>query len=304
MHYFACAMNNQLLAALVLGFISVVGSVSAELKVATLHPLMTDLARQVGGPDVVVVPLIGVNDDPHGFNPSPRTLAKARGAKVYLASGKQMENYLDKLRNTLGGSAKVVEVGKTIPSLKISGRDAQYVCCPTHSHGAIDPHWWHKVSNMQKAARVVAKEFGKADPSKASAYKARAASYSARLSQLNSWIKRETSKIPRKARILCTAHAAFGYFCKEYGYRSLPVKGISSNRKISASYQAEAIQAIRTHQVKAIFPEKRANPKALKIITRETGAKLGGVLIADGMDNYEEMMKSNVIKIVSALAGS
>lgn len=295
-------MNKRLLTTLLLSLTFWVSNISAELKVATLHPLMTDLARQVGGSDVAVVPLIGKNEDPHGFNPSPKTLAKARGAKIYLASGKHMENYLDKLRNTLGGSARVVEVGKTIPSQKISGRDAQYVCCPTHAHGAIDPHWWHKVSNMQKAARVVAKEFGKADPSKASAYKARAAAYSARLAQLDSWIKRETSKIPKQNRILCTAHAAFGYFCKEYGYRSLPVKGISANHKTSASYQAEAIQAIRANKVKAVFPEKRANPKALKVITKETGVKLGGTLIADGADSYELMMKSNVANIVRALA--
>jgi len=291
----------KILTTLLLILLGWVPNASAELKVATLHPLMTDLARQVGGSDVQVVALMGVRDDPHTFSPSPKTLAKARGAKVYLASGKNMENYLDKLRNTLGGSAKIVEVGKSIPSQKITGRDAQYVCCPDHALGAIDPHWWHKVSNMQKAARVVAKEFGKADPAKASVYKSRASAYSARLSSLNSWIKRETSKIPREDRILCTAHAAFGYFCKAYGYRSLPVKGLSANHKTSASYQAEAIKAIRDNKVKAIFPEKRANPKALKVLTKETGVKLGGTLVADGIDNYEAMMKNNVTYIVRAL---
>ena len=296
-------MNKRLLTTFVLSLIFLAANLSAELKVATLHPLMTDLARQVGGSDVTVVSLIGANDDPHAFSPSPKVLAKARGAQLYLASGKNLENYLGRLRDTLGGSAKVVEVGKTIPSQKISGRDAHYVCCPNHAHGAIDPHWWHKVSNMKKAVRVVAKEFAKADPSKASAYKARAAAYSERLSQLDSWVKRETSKIPRQDRILCTAHAAFGYFCKEYGYRSLPVKGISSNHKTSASYQAEAIQAIRINKVKAVFPEKRANPKALKVITNETGARLGKTLVADGANSYELMMKNNVTSIVSALSG-
>lgn len=301
--FVADLMNKLLLTTFLLSLIFGASHATAELRVATLHPLMTDLARQVGGSDVTVVPLLGKNDNPHTFSPSPKALAKARGATVYLVSGKNLENYLSSLRSTLGSSAKLVEVGKSVPSQKISSRDAHYVCCPTHAHGAIDPHWWHKVSNMQKAARVVAKEFGKADPSKASAYKARATAYSARLSQLDSWIKRETSRIPKQDRILCTAHAAFGYFCKTYGYRSLPVQGISSNQTISATYQAEAIKAIRDHNVKAIFPEKRANPKALKVLTKETGVRFGGTLIADGADNYETMMKTNVNYIVKGLTG-
>ena len=273
-----------------------------DLKVASLHPLITDVARQVAGQHAHVVQLIDPHADPHRFQPTPQSLLRAKGAQLYLASGKNMETYLDKLRDTLGNKAKVVEVGKTIPSQKISGRDSHYVCCPVHAHGAIDPHWWHRVSNMQKAARVIAKEFAQVDPTNAEAYKANAAAYSERLAILNTWVKREVSRIPRKNRILSTAHAAFGYFCKEYGFQSLPMKGLTAHQKTSATYQAEAIKEIHKHGVKAIFPELRANPKALQIIAQETGVKIGGTLVADGAENYEKMMRENVTKIVTALA--
>lgn len=279
-----------------------ISSAHARLKVASLHPLISDVARQVAGQHAHVVQLIDPHADPHHFQPTPKSLLRAKGAKLYLASGKHLETYLGKLSSTLGNTARIVEVGKTIPSLRISARDSQYVCCPKHAHGAIDPHWWHKVSNMQKAARIIAKEFAAADPANATVYKANAAKYSRRLASLNSWIKREVSKIPRKARILTTAHAAFGYFCKEYGFKSLPVKGLTAHQKTSATYQAEAIREIRKHKVKAIFPEQRANPKALRVIARETGVKIGGTLIADGSANYEEMMRGNVQKITTALA--
>ena len=101
--------------------------------------------------------------------------------------------------------------------------------------------------------------------------------------------------------ILATAHAAFGYFCKEYGFKALPIQGISAHQETSAAYQAKAIQEIQKKSVKAIFPEKRANPKSLKVIAQETGVKLGGSLIADGSTSYEGMMRSNTEKIVRAL---
>lgn len=280
--------------------VSVVTS-QAELKVASLHPLVTDVARQVAGQHAHVIQLIDLHANPHHFQPTPKSLLKANDARLYLVSGKNLETYLDKLKNTLGKTAKVVEVGRTIPSQKIIGRDSHYVCCPNHAHGAIDPHWWHRVSNMQKAARVIAKEFAEADPNNADVYKKNAAAYSRRLETLNTWIKREVSQIPRGDRILCTAHAAFGYFCKEYGFQSLPIKGLTAHQKTSATYQAQAIKEIREHGVKAIFLEQRANPKSLQIIAEETGVKIGGTLMADGAPSYEKMMRENVSTIVTAL---
>ncbi|MBK1855675.1 zinc ABC transporter substrate-binding protein [Verrucomicrobiaceae bacterium 5K15] len=279
-----------------------VGGVSAQIKVASLHPLISDVARNVGGQHATIVQLIEPHADPHHFRPTPKDLTKARGAVLYLASGKNLETYLDKLRSTLGKGVPVIEVGRKIPSEKISGRNSQYVCCPQHANGSIDPHWWHRVSNMQKAARIIASEFGKVDPAHAKIYKANAAAYSRRLEALDAWVKREVSRIPRSNRILTTAHAAFGYYCKEYGFKSLPVKGLTASHKTSAAYQAQAIQEIRKNHVKAIFPELRANPKAIAVISRETGVKLGGSLVADGASNYEKMMRDNTNKIVAALA--
>lgn len=288
--------------ALVLLMTAAVSSSDARLKVASLHPLMTDVAKQVGGQHADVIELIDSHADPHHFQPSPRVLAKAKGARIYLASGKNLESYLGKLKDTVGNQAVVLEVGKKIPSLRISARDSHYVCCPRHAHGAVDPHWWHKVSNMQKAAKIIAKEFGRLDPNNASVYKANAATYSRRLGSLDSWIKREVSRIPKKQRVLSTAHAAFGYFCKEYGFKALPVKGLTARHETNAAYQAQAIQELRKNGVGAIFPEQRANPKALRTIAREAGVKLGGTLVADGAHSYEKMMRSNVQKIVQALA--
>lgn len=277
-------------------------SVVAELKVATLHPLMTALAREVGGKDVVIVQLIDAHDNPHKFNPTPRMLARAKGAPIYLASGKGLEPYLEKLRDTLGDYTRVVDVGAGVPSQDVLEKDAHHLCCPEHSHGAVDPHWWHNISHMKRAARVVAREFSDADPDHADAYRKRAADYISRLTNLESWVRRELSRIPSNRRVLATAHAAFGYFCKAYGFKSLPVKGISSAHQTSAAYQAEAITAIREYGVKAIFPERRINPKAITIIMEETGVRLGGVLVADGADDYERMMRANVSTIVKALA--
>ncbi len=279
----------------------------AELKVATLHPMMTDLARQVGGDHVSVIPLMTPGEDIHTFSPSSSDMAKARGADVVLASGKGLELYLPRLKSTLGEAVPVIEAGNAVRSIKLSAKDAIFACCPTHAAGSIDPHWWHSISGMEKAADYVAREFGKIDPANAGAYSANVKAWGTELAALDTWAKREISRIPRTSRHLVTAHAAFGYFCKDFGFKSIPVAGLSEENA-SSGYLAEAMEQIRKNQVRTVFPERNANPRTLDSIVKTLGVRKGTPLIADasasGVTTYRAFIEHNINAIVSGLAGS
>ncbi|MDB6140238.1 MAG: zinc-uptake complex component a periplasmic, partial [Verrucomicrobiaceae bacterium] len=69
--------------------------IQAQVKVATLHPLLADLARQVGQEQVHVVELFQPGGDVHHFEPNPKDLLELKGAAVIFASGMHLENYLD-----------------------------------------------------------------------------------------------------------------------------------------------------------------------------------------------------------------
>jgi zinc/manganese transport system substrate-binding protein len=129
----------------------------------------------------------------------------------------------------------------------------------------------------------------------------------AKFSDLKSWAKKELTVIPRSDRKLVTAHAAFGYFCKEYGFKSIPVLGLGRSDDATPQYLAESIEMIRSNKIRAVFPEDQANPKVLAEMTRSTGAKVGGALVADGTSpsahTFEAMLRHNVGVIVAALKG-
>lgn len=278
---------------------------AAALKVATLHPLLGDLARQVGGDKVEVVDLLKPGGDAHHFEPTSRDLATLKGSTLVLASGKHLESYLPKLADTLGGRARIVEVGKPIPSIKISADSDLFLCCPAHAAGGIDPHWWHSVDNMKRAARVVADEFSAADAANAATYRANAETAQQRLTALKNWAQQQIASIPRSDRKLVTAHAAFGYFCKEFGFKSVPVLGIGREDEATPKYLAETVKIIRDNKIRAVFAEDQANPKVLAEIVRETGVKVGRPLIADGTSieasTFDAMIRHNVESIVAAL---
>ncbi len=279
----------------------------AQIKVATLHPILTDLATQVGGTLTKVAGLVPPGADVHHFSPTPKDVKKLAGSQLILASGKNMEHYLGNLRSNLVAGQELIEVGRTIPSLKIDAKDAMFMCCPEHAHGAIDPHWWNSIENMQRASRIVAEAFSEKDPANKKVYKANSAAYSQRLDVLKKWARQAISALPAERRKLATSHLSLSYFAREFGFKLVPVQGLSHEVSATSKEMAAAIQTIQQHKIAAIFPEKGVNPKYLKELAKETGVRIGGELVSDGngtgnLVTFEAAFRSNVEQICKALA--
>lgn len=289
-------------------FISVLGTalaVAEPLQVSALHPLMADLARQVGGERVRVFDLVGEGGNPHRYEPRPSDMKQMQASALVLAGGKNLENYLDRLRSTLSG-VTILEVGRTIPSLTV-GKDAVYTCCPTHGAGALDPHWWHGIENMRRAGRVVAQAFAEKDPAGKVDYFGNANAYGQRLGNLKKWAKAELGRVPRGQRKLVTAHNAFGYFAKEFGFEVIAVAGLNKEQNTTPQEQAKTIESVKQSGVRAVFPELGAGTKSLEAISTATGVRLGTALISDGNGTggdagFEAMIRHNVGAITQALA--
>lgn len=278
---------------------------AAPMKVASLHPLISDLVQKVGGSQVEVLSVMKPGADVHHFEPTGKDIAAMKNTRILFASGKHLESYLDKMRDSIGAGVKIVEVGRLVPSVVLNPDQAIFVCCPAHAKNGIDPHWWHSADAMKRAARIVADELAEADPANKEIYEAGGKAAAAEFDSLKKWAQQQISVIPRDARKLVTAHAAFGYFCKEYGFKAVPILGLSRESETSPQYIATAIQVIRDNKIRAVFPEDQANPKVLTEIVRDTGVKIGESLIADGTSpqahTFETMLRHNVAAIVKAL---
>jgi len=284
---------------------------AAPLEVAALHPLLADMARQVGGERVKVYDVVGEGGNLHRFEPRPADMRQMRAAALVLACGKNLEPYLERLKSALDG-VTVVEVGSTIPSLT-TGKDAVYANCPTHGDhagpgaGALDPHWWHGVDNMRRAARVVALALADKDRAGRDFFLTNAMTYGQRLDGLKNWAAGELGKIPRGQRKLVTAHNAFGYFAKEFGFEVIAVAGLNKEQNTTPQELAGTIEAVRKSAVRAVFPENNTSRKVLDSIAAATGVRMGEPLIADGNGTgrdagFEAMIRHNVAAITQALS--
>ncbi len=272
---------------------------SNRLVVASLNPILSDVAREIGGERVTVIAIMKPGANPHTFSPSPADLQAMHGARLVLASGKGLERYLDDVRGGLGTDQTLIEIGATLPSLYAVAED-------DHDHaGGEDPHWWQSIDNMQRGVRVMADAFVAAYPAGTDEFRAGQADYAKRLEVLDLWVRQNVARIPPHARTLATAHAAFGYFCRDYGFTALPIQGLSTEQEPSPAHLREIVDTIRREHVIAIFPEVGSNPKILQNMVQETGVRIGERLLAGspnpGRPTYEAMMRNNVQAIVTGL---
>ena len=263
-----------LLTAVVLGS----SSGRADLTVASLSTITTDLAKNIGGTHVKIEAIIKSGIDPHEFEPTPGDVRKVADANLVLFTGKGIEGYLTKLEEAAGGgSSKFLNIGEDIPSLTMN-EDGKKV---------EDPHWWHSVENMKMATRVIATAFAKADPSNAASYQKNARSYLVSLDELQRWIRVKLAGLPHDKRKLVTSHDALQYFAHDYGFTIYPLKGVSTNEEPSSRHVREIIEVIRGERVKAVFFESIENLRAIQQIADETGTKTGGSLYSDGLGETE-----------------
>lgn len=279
---------------------------AAPVRIATLHPIASDLIRQVGGEVVEVVDLMPVDANPHAFYPSPSELRRASESALIVAMGKGLETYLDGLRESLGGQVPMFELGRGVPSLRVEV-DEVFLCCPAHARGAIDPHWWHSVRNMRRAAFLMAERLAELAPEHAAHFHREADRYAAELDGLYRWARSEIGGIPRRNRKVTTSHAAFGYLCREFGLRSITVLGLTTEQEPEPGYLKDVLRTLIQHRVPAVFPEKTANPRVLESLAREAGVKIAAGLYADNLPPYDPtymaMMRHNITTLVEALGG-
>ena len=289
-------------------FFTLPASGANALKVASFSTVLTEIAEQVGGNHVSVAGLVKPGQDPHEYQPTPDDLRQVADANLILLSGKHLEHYLDKVQQATGGKAGSLSVGDMLPNLKMKADpDELQAKAAADRNGMIDdPHWWNSVANVEKATVIVRDELIKLDPASRADYESNAKAYSAKLGELDQWAKRKVAELSRDKRKLVTSHDAFQYLAKDYGFRVYAIEGVSTETEPSDRHIAELIDEIKKEQVKAIFLENTLNPKVTVEITKETGAKIGGTLYADGLgegdgSTYDGMVRHNITTIVDAL---
>lgn len=277
-------------------------------KVVVLHPLLAEMTRDLMGDTVQVVNILPTNSNLHSFEPTPKDLVDMQDAVLLIAMGKHLETYLDRLRENLPETVAIYEAGRLVPSLKSDPDNAVFACCPEHGLAAIDPHWWQNPLAVRRAVRHLGRELEKKFPAEKESIRARTTEKMDSLEALDRWITQTLSVIPAADRKLVTTHNAFGYFCAQYKFQAVPVRGTNNERDPSTEELAATMEILKTEKVKALFPEGNSSADFLRAVHEASGipltAPLNAGFVLQPDETYESVFKQNVEVILSALGGA
>jgi zinc/manganese transport system substrate-binding protein len=276
-----------------------------KVKVVASFTILGDLVKNVGGDRVVVTTLVGPNGDAHVFQATPADAKAVAGADLVVVNGLGMEGWMDRLIPTSGYKGPVVVASQGVKPRTMIEEENEIRGKPERK---IDPHAWQDLENGIIYVDNIAQGLSKVDPAGAATYRARAAAYEAKLRDLDEWVKKEFSSIPKAKRRMITTHDAFGYFGAAYGIEILAPVGFSTESEASAGDIARLIRQIRQEKITAVFIENVSDPRLMEQVAKESGVTMGGELYSDALSKpneaaptYIDMFKNNVTKIVTAM---
>ncbi|HTM67697.1 MAG TPA: zinc ABC transporter substrate-binding protein [Candidatus Binatia bacterium] len=273
---------------------------SANLTImASFYPL-AHFASKVAGDLASVTNVTPAGAEPHDYEPTPRQVAAAHEADLFVYNGGGMDNWAARLAPSLDGSrTATLEISPAV--------DAKLPAPEGEQELAFDPHFWLDPVIAQKEVEAIRDKLIAIDAAHAETYRANAAAYVAELAQLDAEFKGGLASC--RLHTAVTSHAAFAYLGARYGFTQLSIAGLSPEEEPSAGAMASLAAAAKAKDVHYVFFETLVNPQLSKTIAAEIGAQtlvfnpLEGLTdgdIAAGRD-YLSVQRENLANLRTAL---
>jgi len=277
------------------------------IRVVATTGMVGDLVGRIAGERVELEGLMGPGVDPHLYKASERDVLALADADVIFFSGLHLEAKLADVLERIEGRVVTQAVTDTIPRERLLR--------PPAFEGAYDPHVWFDVTLWATAAEQVRDTFVEVDPAHADLYRANAERALAELEELDADVRALAATVPEDKRVLVTAHDAFLYFGRAYGFEVRGLQGISTVSEAGAADVNDLAAYIAEEEIPAIFVESSVPRQTIRAVQEAVRARgfdveIGGELFSDAMGDpgtpegtYPGMVRHNVATIVEALRG-
>ena len=277
----------------------------APLKVVATTGMIADAARQVGGDLVEVKGLMGPGVDPHPYRQTRTDIVAMTRADLLLWHGLYLEAQMEEFFHDLERKRTVVAIAEGLPKSTLRAHDDY--------DDKFDPHVWMTPVLWKEVVTEVQNALTAARPEAADVFAANAAKHQADLDRLVAFGADAMAAVPEQARVLISAHDAFGYFGRDYGFEVLGIQGISTQSEAGLNRIGELVDLLVDRKITAVFVESSVSDRSIRALIEGAAAKghevnIGGELFSDAMGadgtyegTYLGMLDHNFTTIAGAL---
>lgn len=282
-------------------------SAAAPVQVVTTTGMIADAVRRIGGDLVEVKTLMGPGIDPHGYRQTRTDIVAMSRADLILWNGLYLEAQLEDVLGDMTAITRVDPVAEAIPADSLIGHDVY--------EGRFDPHVWMDPDLWSVVALRVRDMLIEMRPDAEAVFTANAAQFATEIVSLGTYADEVLLSVPEASRVLVTAHDAFNYFGRRYGFEVAGIQGISTQSEAGLSRISEIVDLLVERGIGAVFVESSVSDRNIRALTEGAAARghsvsVGGELFSDAMGvpgTYEGtwlgMIDHNVTTISRALGG-
>lgn len=280
---------------------------TSRLQVVATTGMIADVLREIGDDRVEVRGLMGPGVDPHLYRQTRSDVIAMTRADAVFWNGLYLEAQLEEFLERLGERSPVFAVAESVPP---QARLADEVYA-----GQSDPHVWMDPGRWRYVVEAIRDALVELAPDHEQVFDANARDYLAELEALDAYAREVVSSVPENARVLVTAHDAFGYFGDAYDFEVLGIQGFSTESEAGLARIESLVDLLVARDIGAIFVETSVSDRNIRALiegaeARDHDVRIGGVLYSDAMgpvDSYEGtwlgMIDHNVSVIARALGG-
>jgi manganese/zinc/iron transport system substrate-binding protein len=281
---------------------------SGPLAVVATTGMIADAAARIGGAHVEVRGLMGPGVDPHSYRQTRTDIVAMTRADLVLWHGLYLEAQMESFFEKLAGKRVVIPVAENLPRELLLGH-------PNYDD-KFDPHVWMDPEIWAQIVPVIRDALSDAAPDHAAEFAANAEAFQAEVLAVGRYASEVLATVPEQSRVLLTAHDAFSYFGRTYGFEVLGIQGISTESEAGLNRIGELVNLLVERQIGAVFVESSVSDRNIRALVEGAAARghqvrIGGELFSDAMGTtgtyegtYIGMIDHNATVIASALDGT
>lgn len=267
--------------------------------VLTTFTVLADIAQNVAGDHVRVESITKTGAEIHGYEPTPRDVAKASEADLILDNGLNLESWFTQFVDQVDVPHVVVSDG--VEPIDIT-EDAYA--------GKPNPHAWMSPSNVQTYVDNMVDALSDLDPAHADDFAANGEAYQAELQQVKDDLAAQLAGLADNERALVTCEGAFSYLARDAGLTEQYLWPVNAEQQATPQRIAGVIEFVEANDIPAVFCESTVSDAAMLQVVDATDAEFGGVLFVDSLSEsggpvptYLELIRHDAATIVDALTG-
>lgn len=284
-----------------------VTAASGTLDVVATTGMIADTARAIGGEAVRVRALMGPGVDPHAYRQTRTDIVAMAKAGLVLWNGLYLEAQMEDVLADIGRRTRVHAVAEAL--------DADRLIAHDDYQNRFDPHVWMDPTMWRDVALAIRDAMSEAAPDHADDFAANAEAYLAELERLTDYATTALASVPESSRVLVTAHDAFNYFGRAYGFEVIGIQGISTESEAGLNRVTELVDLLVERGISSVFVESSVSDRSVRALIEGARAKghevrIGGELYSDAMGKpgtyegtYIGMIDHNVTTIAAGLGG-